>query len=99
MDHLNRTLEKHCLDDDRRHLENLAALADIRLSMENLNRALSPLLVSVREMKPIVDHYQTSRLKVAGALTLVSATLTLVGAVFISLLNDAIRWFGSLLKW
>jgi hypothetical protein len=39
---LSRTFTQHCQDDDRRHVENLAALDAVNENLSKLNRRLTP---------------------------------------------------------
>lgn len=69
---LQRTLSQHCIDDDLRHRENIAAL-------RALNDTLAPLAVVVSAMEPLVKSYQVSRWKMIGALSVVTAMFVMVG--------------------
>jgi hypothetical protein len=82
---LEKTMTQHCIDDDRRHEENITAL-------RTMSAILTPLAQTVADMKPIVQSYQASRLKMIGALGLAATLLGLFG----SLIQAAImRVFGG----
>lgn len=85
---LDRTLTQHCLDDDRRHDENLAAIRALTKALE----PLGPLASTVATMKPIVESYQTSRLKLAGAVSLAMVLLGFVGWVIEQMIASGVRW-------
>lgn len=85
---LDRTLTQHCDDDDRRHQENLDAIRDLTKALE----PLGPLAATVATMKPIVESYQTSRLKLAGAISLAMVLLGFVGWVIEQIIASGVRW-------
>src|ERR1051325_10948065 len=74
---LDKQFEKHCRDDDRRHEENLSAMMDIRTEIQNLGRALAPVVEAVKEMKPAFDSDKLTKAKITGALVV----LMVVGSV------------------
>lgn len=89
---LNRTFDQHCADDDRRHQENIDALRSINGHVAKLNETLAPLVKSVAFMRPIVEGYQVSRWKAAGALSLASAILVGLGWVVTSIAGEFVKW-------
>lgn len=78
---LGRNFDQHCIDDDRRHDENVRALRELGAKMTELVDVVKPLATAITIMQPIVDSYQISRWKFTGALMLAGSILTLVGWV------------------
>lgn len=64
---LRTSFDKHCVDDDRRHGENVRELRENSSQISRLNETLIPLVKAVEAMKPVVEQYRTSRFKLAGA--------------------------------
>lgn len=95
---LTRTFEQHCNDDDLRHRENIAAMDGIAHQVRKLNDTLLPVVQSVAIMRPIVDSYQASKWKAAGALSLASTMLVGVGWLVTSIAGKAIEWIVTHLK-
>ena len=62
---LNKVFEQHCIDDDRRHGENVALLRANTEAIGKLAATLQPIAESVAFMRPIVDGYVVTRGKLA----------------------------------
>lgn len=78
---LEKSFDKHCVDDDRRHEQNIAALRENSEQIAKLNELLTPLADTVKTMMPIVAGYQITRWKMAGAFGLVTLLVGGVGWV------------------
>jgi len=89
---LEATLARHCADDDARHRENIAALGANNAAIGALTATLAPLVQTVASMKPIVDSYQTTRLKFTGAIGVVAVLLGMVGWLVEKVIGEAVRW-------
>jgi hypothetical protein len=94
---LTKTFDQHCTDDDRRHEENLTTLRAISSELKTLNEAVTPLARTVAVMKPIVDSYQITRWKMAGAFAVVSMIMWAIGSLILTLAGKAIAWAFSVI--
>lgn len=63
---------------DRRHAENRMAIEASRDAVEEVRRAIAPLVDAVAVMKPVVEAYQIARWKITGALGLGLVALTVI---------------------
>jgi hypothetical protein len=85
---LQRTFDQHCQSNEAQHRE-------ICQKVDHITEVLAPLSEAVKVMKPIVDSYQTTRLKFAGALGIVLLLLGFVGWFTGQVIIGAIKWmFG-----
>lgn len=89
---LRKAFETHCADDDRRHSENLAALRANTAAIDRLARAMEPIAASVAFMRPIVDSYQVTRIRLAAYAAVAMCVLGLVGWAVQMAVNFAIAW-------
>lgn len=87
------SLDRHCDDDDRRHRENIEALRENNRAIAELSGVLTPLAKTVAGMQPIVASYQTSRLKLTGALGLALVLLGGVTWLAEQVIINGIKWF------
>ena len=92
---LGETFQQHCLDDDRRHAENITTLRGIQDEMRKLNDVLRPIADKVAVMGPIVDGFQISRLKIAGGLSVVVFILMGLGWLVASIAGEVIKWIAA----
>lgn len=76
---LKESFDRHCDDDDRRHLENLGELKCMNMQLAENNATLKSLCEAFAIMKPVVDGYQITRWKIVGALSLASIILAGLG--------------------
>lgn len=78
---LSVSFDKHCLDDDRRHAENIAALRDNTAAIGELGRKLDDHSRAVSSMRPQIAALQISRKQVAiaGSLGMISIGLLIWG--------------------
>lgn len=95
---LTRTFEQHCNDDDMRHRENIQAMNGIADQVRTLNDTLLPVVESVKFMRPIVDGYQASKWKAAGALSLASTMVVGVGWLLTSVAGKLLEWIVAHLR-
>ena len=89
------TFKQHCIDDDRRHEENKAELRRLTEQLTKLNECLAPLVGRVAAMGVIVDGYQISRWKRAGALGFAWALLVGVGWLIATFAGELVKWLAS----
>lgn len=90
---LNRTFEKHCVEDTDRHRENIKALRDNNKAIAELVEVVRPLAKTVEAMQPIVESMQTSRVKFAGAMGVVFVLLGFVAWLAEQIIATGIKWF------
>lgn len=95
---LNKSFDRHCDDDDRRHEENIAQLRSIAKELATIAEAVKPVIATVAAMKPIVDGYQVSRWKLAGAISLAGFILAGIGWVLSLAIARGIDWLFSAFK-
>lgn len=79
---LEKKLDEHCDDDERRHRENITAIRD-------LTDSVRPVVETVKRITPLVDAQQRTWLQIGGAVTTVSGLLAFVAYV-LSMLGGAI---------
>ena len=87
------SFDRHCVDDDRRHGENIEALRDNNRKIQELTEVLRPLAATVATMQPIVASYQTSRLKLTGAMGIVLMLLGFIAWLADQVIVSGIKWF------
>lgn len=90
---LNRTFERHCVEDSDRHRKNLQALRENNKAIGELAEVLKPLAKTVAAMQPIVESMQTSRIKFAGAMGVVFVLMGFVGWLIDKAISGGIEWF------
>jgi hypothetical protein len=89
----NELFDQHCKDDDERHLENIAEMRGIRSEITALRQVIEPLASSVAAMRPIVDGYQATRLRIATLASVGFAILVVVGWIF----EAGVKWLVALI--
>lgn len=96
---LQHTFNQHLEDDDRRHSENISEIRRIADAMQRSadlqqqsNAKLNALIDRVNIMSPIVDGYQISRWKMAGAVGLASIILAGFGWILAIAVGEAAKW-------
>jgi hypothetical protein len=89
---LTRSFDRHCGDDDRRHAENVDALAAINRNLGEMHNTMRPLANTVKVMEPIVAGYAISQWKRAGAVGLAVGLLSLMGLLLEKALGAAFGW-------
>jgi hypothetical protein len=88
---LGRNFDRHCTEDDERHTENIAEMRSMRQAVEKLTALVQPLADTVALMKPIVDGYQTTKLKFVGGLMVVGLIVSAVGWLITSVVGKIIE--------
>lgn len=89
---LRHSFDQHCTDDDRRHVENLAAMHEMTGQIRKLTETLQPVAEWARGAKPELEALKTSRTKLAGV---ASVLLILAGgAIWLleKLIDKALSW-------
>lgn len=89
---LQGSFDKHCLDDDRRHNENIAVQREANESIRKLTEVVTPLALAVDAMRPAVANYQASRFKLIGAAGVVMLLLGFVVWALQLAANTAIQY-------
>jgi hypothetical protein len=75
---------------DKRHEENTSRF-------DKIEKTMDPLARTVAVMKPIVDSYQITRWKMAGAFAVVSMIIWAIGSLILTLAGKAITWAFSVI--
>jgi len=88
----NELFDQHCKDDDERHQENIAEMRGIRNEITALRQVIEPLAASVAVMRPIVDGYQVTRLRIAMLASIGFGILVVVGWIF----EAGVKWLVAL---
>ena len=78
---LQGTLGQHCIDDDRRHLENAATLHEIKAELGLLGDTVRPLAEAVKSMKPDIADYRERRAEGRGMSRLAHWVWVVIAAV------------------
>lgn len=99
LENLGNNFDKHCADDEKRHAENLATLREIRDNLATLASIVTPLASAVGTMKPIVDGYQVTKMKFAGALLVGGFLVTAIGWIVSSIVGEAMKLAFQKLGW
>jgi hypothetical protein len=92
---LKESFDQHCLDDDRRHTENTHSLRGIEQAVSELTQTIKPLAKAVAAMQPVVEGYQITRWKIAGALGLAAVLVGSFGWLVLKLAGQALLWMGG----
>lgn len=88
---LNKTFGQHCLDDDRRHGENITTMREMQTTLGDLMTQVKSIAERVSVMSPIVEGVQISKWKLNGAIALASALLTGVGYLLLTGIEAVIK--------
>lgn len=89
---MKESFDRHCDDDDRRHVENITEMRGIKEEIAGLRLALEPLAASVAIMRPIVDGYQLTRSKLAAWASIGLAMIVLLGWIVEAALKWVVAW-------
>lgn len=91
LSNLGRNFDRHCVEDDERHKENVAEMRATRVAIETLTAVVKPLADTVAVMKPVVDGYQVTRWKLAGGLAVISVVIGAGGWFIATVITEAVK--------
>jgi hypothetical protein len=89
----NELFDQHCKDDDERHQENMVEMRGIRSEITALRQVIEPLASSVAAMRPVVEGYEATRLRIATLASVGFGILVVVGWIF----ESGVKWLVALL--
>jgi hypothetical protein len=89
----NELFDQHCKDDEQRHQENIGEIRGVRVEIAALRQAIEPLAASVAVMRPIVDGYQATRLRIATLASIGLGIIVVLGWI----VEAAVKWLVALI--